>query len=601
MTKKSQIPEEWSDAEGWAWGEIRAGRIADFHRLYDQKLDPKKLDGWDDKKKDRKLSLEFLVTILTEESFRSVTPFKGVSISGGYFDETIDLQHTRVEQKLWLEHCRFNSTLSLMNLHVSGWFSLEGSWAGGAIDLSGSVIDSHVSLKLVKIVNQVDLTAARIGGQLVMDGSSFSGALIMNGTEVGQYLLMRDKESFKKVDLTGAKISGQVDMSGSSFDGMLIMNGTEVGQHVLMRDKASFKEVDLTAAKIGGQLIMDGSSFGAKLTMAGIEVDQHLFMSDKASFKEVDLTAAKIGGQLVMDGSTFGGKLTMGGIEVGQDLFARSTTFPKDQEIALFFSKIGSNLNLSDATIGAIDLTSTTITGEMCLGSAKSRKPTNWVGASRMVLRNTTANTFQDADVSMDSWPSNLVLDGFSYRRFGGHGAEGFADIANRDTNWFIEWLKRDKPFSPSPYSQLANVLTEIGYPAKANTIRFAARNRSRSEAWKQREWLRWIRLTLLQYTIGYGLGARYFRVLWWFGGITLIGFLVLLGSIEKSNWDIFQMVWASFDQVLPIVKLNEGHEKFVLGNCSGWAIAYFYFQKLIGYVLGGFLGAGLAGLTQKS
>ena len=63
----------------------------------------------------------------------------------------------------------------------------------------------------------------------------------------------------------------------------------------------------------------------------------------------------------------------------------------------------------------------------------------------------------------------------------------------------------------------------------------------------------------------------------------------------------IFEMAWASFDQVLPIVKLDEEHKKLILGNYSNWTIAYFYVQKIIGYVLGGFLGAGLAGLTQKS
>ena len=60
-------------------------------------------------------------------------------------------------------------------------------------------------------------------------------------------------------------------------------------------------------------------------------------------------------------------------------------------------------------------------------------------------------------------------------------------------------------------------------------------------------------------------------------------------------------MFWASFDQVLPIIKLNKAHEELILGNYSNLIIMYFYFQKLAGYVLGGFLGAGLAGLTQKS
>ncbi|NIW99100.1 MAG: hypothetical protein GWN13_12810 [Phycisphaerae bacterium] len=60
-------------------------------------------------------------------------------------------------------------------------------------------------------------------------------------------------------------------------------------------------------------------------------------------------------------------------------------------------------------------------------------------------------------------------------------------------------------------------------------------------------------------------------------------------------------MFWASLDQVLPIVELNNEHAKLILGDYNSWTITYFYFQKLAGYVLGGFLGAGLAGLTQKS
>ncbi|MHC4756840.1 MAG: hypothetical protein ACYTBP_17075 [Planctomycetota bacterium] len=650
MYKELKIPDEWSDAEQWAWGEIRAGRIADFQKRYNKKLDPKKPDGWDDEQKDRLLSNAFLVTILTEESFRSVTPFKGVRINQARFKESIDLQHARLERQLWLENCRLHGTLSLMNLNINGWLSLEESWFGGAIDLNGSVFDSHVSLKQVKIEGEVDLTGAKIGGQLDMSGSIFDDRIIMNGTEVGQDLFMRDKATFKEVELRAAKIGGQIDMSGSIFKGKLNMNGTEVGQHLFMRDKATFKDVDLGSAKIGGQLTMVGSIFDDKLNMNAVEVGQDLFMRDKATFEEVQLGSAKIEGQLDMSGSIFKGKLNMNGVEVGQSLFMRdkatfkevvlgsakiggqisirggifddkldmnavevgqslfmrSSKFPEDQEVILHFARIGSNLDLSGATIGAIDLTSTTITSEIRLGSAMGHEPTNWVGDSRMILRNTTVGAIQDSDVTEESWPKNLELEGFEFSRLGGYGAEGSADILNRNSKWFIDWLGRDKTFSPQPYELLAKVLHESGYPSKANAIRYAARKRSRYEAWnrregKPREKLRWLGLTLLQLTIGYGLGARYFRVLWWFGGFTLIGFLVLLASIDKPNVDLFKMAWASFDQVLPIVTLNEAHEDLILGNCTGWAIKYFYVQKLVGYVLGGFLGAGLAGLTQKS
>jgi hypothetical protein len=47
---------------------------------------------------------------------------------------------------------------------------------------------------------------------------------------------------------------------------------------------------------------------------------------------------------------------------------------------------------------------------------------------------------------------------------------------------------------------------------------------------------------------------------------------------------------------LLPIVKLNEQHYKIDL---QGWVRYYFYFHKLMGYVLGSFIVAGLSGLTK--
>lgn len=689
MSKELQIPEKWSDAERWAWEEIRAGRIADFHNRYGIELDPEKPDGWDNEQRDRRLSQLFLEAILTDESFCLVTSFRGVRIRGACFEQTVDLQHARLERQLWIEHCRFQGGLILRNLQINGWLSLEGSWLGGAVDLMGALLDSSAFLIQVQIVGhldvkgatisadldmrgsgfkEVDLTGAKIGGDLLMNESTFkeidlsgtkiAGNVVMNditvdcrlninGADIGQSLSMHKKASFKEVDLTGARIGGHLEMIGSTFDGNLNMDGTKIG-HLLMREKASFKEVKLTAAKIdgyldmsgstfkevdlmgtivggsldmnsstfkevsligakiGGDLDMTGSKFDGNLTMNGTEIDHHLFLRTKASFKDVDLTGARIGGQLDMDGSTFDGALTMDTIEIGQSLFARSATFPSDEEVVINFARIGSNFDLSGATIGTIDLTATTITGELRLGSAREHEPTRWVKPSKMVLRNTTVDAIQDADIETKPWPEHLELKGFTYRRLGGFGAEGSADFANRDYKWFINWLESDETFSPQPYEQLANILHESGFPSKANAIRFAARKRSRTAAWerrkdKPREWLRFIGLSFLQYTIGYGLGARYFRVLLWFGGFTLIGFVVLLASINNSNCGLFDMVWASFDQVLPIVKLNADYERFILDNCGRWTIAYFYVQKLIGYVLGGFLGAGLAGLTQKS
>jgi len=292
----------------------------------------------------------------------------------------------------------------------------------------------------------------------------------------------------------------------------------------------------------------------------------------------------------------------MDSVKVGSDFFARGANFATNEMVLLRYSTIGSTLDISGASILKLDLTSTNILAEFRLGSGIGKKP-QWRKNSKMVLWNTVAGAVQDADEY--SWPDELELEGFSYR-LGGYGATGNADILNRKSSAFINWLDRDKTFSPQPYEYLANVLTEAGFPSKGNAIRHAARKKSRKEAIqnnnnKEPEYLRWLGLIILQSTIGFGLGIRYFRVLIWLVAFAGIGFLVLLNSTDAAHRNLFEMAWASFDVTLPIITLNPAYEEYIFSDCSNGVKAYFYFQKIIGYILGGFIVAGLAGLTQKN
>ena len=163
---KLQGPIEWSDAECWVWEEILAGRIADFNKRYNKKLDPSVAVGWEDKLKNRQLSQNFILTILTTEKYNSAIPFQGIRIVGAYLTEDIDFQHIRLEKQLWLEFCRFIGSINFINLQISDWFSLEGSYIGGSLNLNGAKLSSYVSLREVTIKGYIDLAGARIGGSL---------------------------------------------------------------------------------------------------------------------------------------------------------------------------------------------------------------------------------------------------------------------------------------------------------------------------------------------------------------------------------------------------------------------------------------------------
>jgi hypothetical protein len=191
--------------------------------------------------------------------------------------------------------------------------------------------------------------------------------------------------------------------------------------------------------------------------------------------------------------------------------------------------------------------------------------------------------------------------------------------LLDRPIDSYIEWLKGDPARSPQPYEHLAEQFRKAGEPQKANDILYASRERQRRNAWSKVlnngiQWQRAIGLSILKNTIGYGLGNRYFRVLWWVGGLTFMGTFVLITfgthSLTNSLTQFLSIFFASLDQLLPVVTLDKAHDVLIFGNLSAKLTIdpqpfgvrfYFYIHKLLGWVLGSFLVAGLSGLTQKN
>jgi hypothetical protein len=125
-----------------------------------------------------------------------------------------------------------------------------------------------------------------------------------------------------------------------------------------------------------------------------------------------------------------------------------------------------------------------------------------------------------------------------------------------RDIDWYIQWLARDPTYAPQPYEQLAAVFRAAGEPTKANRILYASRERERKEALERGNNPRWTGLSLLKWTIGYGLGLGYFRALVWVVVFTIMGAAVLYFSGQPSQGlaaGLPARLVYSLDQLLPI------------------------------------------------
>jgi uncharacterized protein YjbI with pentapeptide repeats len=652
---------EWSEPEKWVWHEVCQGRIADFNKKCG-KLDPKYPDGWAE---NREISAAFLRTVLTRDPYQKAVAREGVRIVGALVQQPINLENASLSRQWWLDESRIERDMSLECLEGNGVISFENSAFGGAVTLAMAKVGGELNMNGAKCsgplkmnrlnvsgallmgegaqFNTVDLSSTKVAGELNMNDATCSCPLNMDGLEVAGSLYMSGNAKFMKIDLRSAKVGGQFSMIGASCTGSLIMNSLEVICHVFMGDgahfdgdidlrsakvgghldmvgaicsgtlnmnslavtgsllmdaPAKFAEVRLTGATVGGQLSMIGAKCSGPLNMDSLSVAGPLLMSGDAQFNGMDLRSAKVGGQLDMTGASCTGSLVMSSLKVNSHLFMAKVCF--EQRVSLVFADIGGLLDISGAHLNGLDLTETSIRGELLLDSEANPKPI-WQTGSRLILRNTVVSTIQ-APKESDAFPKGLDLAGFTYTRLGGLSRTGEeTQMASYEVEWFVEWLKKDTNYSPQPYQQLAGILRIMGHPSKANTILFEGKQRERSKAIKRGHRARWLGLTLLRWTIGYGCGSRYFLSLIPVVLFTMIGALVVSTTCTGKDWNVIKMLGFSFDQLLPLVKLDESHAKILSENIkSGWQYYYFYLHKLVGYVLGSFVLAGLSGITKK-
>ena len=162
--------------------------------------------------------------------------------------------------------------------------------------------------------------------------------------------------------------------------------------------------------------------------------------------------------------------------------------------------------------------------------------------------------------------------------------------------DWLLPWLAKQDGFettyNPQPFEQLAMVFRNSGYPGKADAILFEERNHQRDSP--ETLWLTEVNLWIQWGLIGYGY--HNWIALLWFAGLTGLGTWACGKSAFGRRMRRSQRYWYSFDMALPLIGLNKRHEVVKL---TGGAVVYFYFHKMIGFVLVSFLVAGLSGLTK--
>ncbi len=623
----------WSEGERWAWDKICTGHIANMVEFAGGSEDAASDDPWPE---GRDLSLRFLEAILLTEPYRSAVPIGGVRIQGAHFSELVDLSNASLVRELWLDKSRFDKGADYLALRSTGLLSMDESRFDGPIDMERSQIDgsifmrdasirqglkiiatrvgSTVDLKRSTIANGLDFERLSTGGGVFLSEIEESGDLNMLGAHIGDTLefsgahiggdaklqrmtlgsdmfakLSKDKQTRfdGELDMLGSNFGGGVELTGMTIAGQLIFEDAVLGGKLWLtgegKIRARFANIDLLGARIGSSVYLNNADFTNGATFEDAHVGQSIEIGDNATFTGTfTFNRTRVDADIRIRNSEFTGNVEMRAVQVADNLeMGEGAKF--DGTLDLAFARISANLDLTDGTYGAIDLTGAMIGSEIRLGSPDQQHPT-WHAPDKITLRNVTAGALQDLP---KSWPHEIDLEGFTYSRLGGIGTSG-SMLATRETSDFTAWLEKQKEFSPQSYMQLATVLRSSGYPDKADWILFKGKLREFELArWDQK-----LFLGLYCITTGFGIYPQ-LAALW-------VLFLVALGTyifghdkqpaLVKASW-VDRAIY-SLDMLIPVIHLRKAHYEFE--PVSNRARYYLYFHRFAGFLLASVLVASL-------
>jgi len=596
----------WTPAERWAWEQLRDGKIADFHAKCGS-LDPKQHDlpAW--RHECRRLRADFVESLLIPKAPATMPSRYRVRLVGAYVTGQLDLRGTQVGAEFWFSGGVLDGAFEFDRARFERMIYFDGSTVIGRMRGHGTEAKGIVLLRDVRIKGELALRGSRLDQNLELDGSTVEGDADLSAIRFGENVFIREGVTIEgNLSLLSSKIATDLDLRNGTFKQGVDLDASTVQGGAYLRGAKVKGLVSMVTTSILHQLEFDGAQIDGRLSLAAMALGGHLYLQAGVQLMgDLSLLSANIGGRLVMTDSRFHGRIDADEAKVAASVFLTNSWFAQPPNFT--FAQVGGNFDASNATLPGMDLSGARIAQELSLGTAKKPAPI-WAPDAMLTLRAASVGAFQDhLSKDRDAWPKRLDLYGFSYARLGGFEGDGH-DLLTRPVAWYVDWLGRHQVFTRQPYQQLASTFKAAGDPDTSGDILYAARERERGLALKTcREELRdcpkAAGLGLLMVTTGYGLGERYFRVLYWIAGVTLLGVVVLRRSAAARGKGVAWCFGASLDHLLPIVELNKEFGSFFddpeRQRLRGWQLAYFALHSLAGYVLGSFVVAGLAGLTQ--
>ncbi|MQX59921.1 hypothetical protein [Sinorhizobium meliloti] len=578
----------WLPSEIWAWERLCVGSVADFASASNRPAScpPQAPDG-----QHSRITNRFLQAVLNFHPLVIVTPLQGVQIKCAYFGERIDISETHTDHPLYIEESTFSEGLEAINFRSSTDLSFDGSLFLGSLIMDRARVEGTVYINNTRF----DLRSVT---QRTCHSTAAPCAIQAIGAAVGKDLSLTNAISDGNVNVGGVNVGGDFKLFGGRF-GKIDAMGSRIGGDIHTcgdisgcRDVTTLEYLSVAGSQISGSILLNSTSF----TGGGYEGTKDI---------SLNMTKTSVGNELQLRYASLNMGLGGNALNVGGDTRTRDARFGNVTLVGSCFQ-------------GSLDFSGSTFDGALNLSNGKVRNslifqyptadgiPANWTGSDgALVLTNATVGSLQDWGGAKENryiykdLKGRLNINNFSYGQFGlidPSVASSQQDILPLNATERIEqWLAMQKGYEsspqPQPFNQLAKTFANLGLIDDARTVEIASRNQMLTAS--QTPWTQKVLLFLQWIFIAYGYNP--WISLAWLALLVVTGAIMANKTRKGREFPLSNKLWLSLDLALPIITLDDAHDKMDLSG----ARAYFYIHRLFGFLLASFLVAGISGLTK--
>ena len=481
--------------------------------------------------------------------------------------------------------------ITIYGAHIDGDVVVREGTSAARLIVVCSTIDGRVRFVDRHMERGVDLSRVRVSGPVEFTNLRSGAAVSVSRSDV------------HAVDVIGSWIDGSLSLRGTRVRTGTLIASTSIGRGLRLGCpsgldaprwqgcRAVYGATRLLSVQTGDMLETGRAVFEGPVMLEGVEAGRG-FSGQGSTYRR---------GLVVVD-SMFGGRFQLGGTVGVGPVQVNGTGFRGAFQIlggaygslSIIDARIDGGLDLGASRLRRLDLTGTTVRGELRLPPQRGDYGWGEPGDdARFIARATRVGALHDAE---SSWPPWLKreFDGFEYARLTGFKGESERSAYLREADWFKAWLAGDESYSPQPYRHLSDILRREGQVEAANAILYEAKERERvALPWSNR--YRWW-LEVLRWSVGYGVGLNALCALGWMGVFALAGWVIGVCAYRRSTAiSRWSLLWHSVSYTVPGFSVVRDDELAMSLRARSW----FYVQRLICYSLALLAGAAAVGFIR--